>query len=194
MARGDSHRFFRAFLGRPGAIGAVAPSSKHLAHAMLCNLHLEPGQAVLELGPGTGAFTRRIRTALPDASQYLGIEIEARFVALLEDRFPDLKFVHGSAVDAARIVENAGLGPIRAVLSGLPFASLPLAAQDGIVASLLAILEPGAIFRTFQYVHAFVLPKAVRFRERMGKLFGPHARSRVIVRNLPPACVLTWTR
>ena len=42
--------------------GAVVPSGGPLARAMVTAIgHLEPGQVVIELGPGTGVFTRELR-------------------------------------------------------------------------------------------------------------------------------------
>ncbi|MCA8971690.1 MAG: SAM-dependent methyltransferase [Planctomycetes bacterium] len=179
----------------PKSVGAIAPSSAQLADAMVRGIsELEPGSTVLELGPGTGAFTAAIRDSLPAGVHYVGIEIEGRFVDLLRERFPGLEFAHGSAANAGRIVDERGRRPVRCVISGLPFASLPVEIQDGIVTALLDVLEPGAVFRTFQYVHAYRLPKAVRFRKQMGELFGRLERSKPVLRNLPPAYCLTWQR
>ena len=86
------------------------------------------------------------------------------------------------------------MGPTRAIICGLPFASLPLATQDAIIDSLEDLVPPGGLFRTFQYVHAYFLPAAVRFRRRMNRTFGPHHRSPAVLANLPPAYVLTWSR
>ena len=55
-------------------------------------------------------------------------------------------------------------------------------------------MQPGCEFRTFQYVHSWPLPAAVRYRRRMNSIFGPCRSSRVVVANLPPALVLTWGR
>ena len=194
MAKGDARKFLGAFLRNPTAIGAIAPSSTSLARAMVRGLQVAPGQHVVEFGPGTGAFTAAIHDMLPEPSCYLGIELEPSFVTMLAKRFPDLRFVQGSAADAATLVTGTGITEVIAVVSGLPFASLSVAVQDGIVASLDELLGPSAVFRTFQYVHAYVLPNAVRFRRRMGEIFGEHERSRVVLRNLPPAYALSWQR
>lgn len=194
MAKGERRKFLREFIKNPGSVGAIAPSSPQLASAMVRGLPGIENGSVLEFGPGTGAFTAAINDSLPANARYLGIEIEARFVELLGARFPNLEFEHGSAADASKIVDARGLRPVRAVISGLPFASLPVEIQDGIVKGLLDVLEPGSLFRTFQYVHAYRLPKAIRFRQQMSGLFGKLTRSRPILRNLPPAYCLTWTR
>jgi phospholipid N-methyltransferase len=194
MPTGDSLRFFGAFLRHPTHIGAVAPSSPGLARAMVAGLSLRPGQGILEYGPGTGPFTAALEKILGDPKAYLGIERDARFVDLLRQRHPRLRFVAGSAENARDLAARAGLSDIGAVLCGLPFASLPDLVQQNILADLGRLLPPGRIFRTFQYVHAYPLPQAVRFRRRMTARFGPMTRSAVVWANLPPAFVLTWRR
>ena len=189
----DGLHFLRALLRNPGAVGAVAPSSRVLAKAMLRGVDLGDGRAVLELGPGTGAFTRLVRERLPDPSRYVAVERDPAFVQLLHVRFPGMRFVEGSAERAADYVREGGLEPLRLILSGLPFASLPARVQDGVMAALEQLMVPGTLFRTFQYLHAWPLPAAVRFRREMVRRFGPLQASRPVMRNVPPAVVLSWS-
>ena len=191
---GDTTTFLRAWLRHPACIGAVAPSSDALAREMTRDLHLESDDAVLEFGPGTGPFTARIAPMLADPAQYLGIDREPRFVALLQRRFGQLRFAAGSAEQAPRLVREANLRRIRTVICGLPFASLSNRVQDSVIDSLDRLITSGGEFRTFQYVHAYGLPAAIRYRRRMAEVFGRHRRSRPILRNIPPAFVLTWNR
>lgn len=190
----DGARFLAAFVRSPMRVGAIAPSSAILARAMVRGLDLRSGQCVLEFGPGTGPFTRALLDAMPDPALYLGIEREQRFVDLLRQRFPQFRFVCDSAENACDAHRQAGLAPVGAIISGLPFASLPPSVQDGIVQSVDRLARPGCEFRTFQYVHAYALPAAARFRRKMAELFGPHQRSTPVLRNLPPCYVLTWRR
>ena len=194
MKREERRAFLQVLLRAPARTGAVAPSSVHLARAMVKGLRLEPGQTLVEFGPGTGALTSEIRHILPSPASYLGVEIEPRFAELLRRRFPGLRVVEGSAEEAAKFVADAGCAPVKAILCGLPFATLPAGVQDGVVRALDALIGPGAQFRTFQYIHAYPLPPAVRFRHRMRDLFGPHTREATVMRNLPPAYVLSWSR
>ncbi len=194
MTRTDGIGFLKAFLRHPARVGAVAPSSPALARQMVRDLNVQPGQTLIEFGPGTGPFTAAILAALPTGASYMGIELDEKFVTLLRGRYPQADFVHGSAEHAARFHQEKKLPPVRAVLCGLPFASLPPTVQDAVIANLDQLIGPGAEFRTFQYVHAYPLPTAVRFRKRMSQLFGPCRRSAAVLRNLPPAYVLTWKR
>ncbi len=192
--RTDTLALLHAFFRHPTRIGAVAPSSADLARAMVSGLSLEPHQTIVEFGPGTGPFTAEIRRILPRPACYLGIEIEPRLAALLRERYPELRIVEGSAAEAPRHLAEAGRASVRAVVCGLPFASLAAPIQDGIIRAFDALVGPGGEVRTFQYVHAFPMPAAVRFRRRMDALFGPHTRGAPLLRNLPPAYVLRWTR
>lgn len=188
----DFVHFLKASLRNPTHIGALAPSSPALARAMVHDLHPASGELVLELGPGTGAFTHFLQHHLPNKEAYVGIERDAHFVSILRNRFPGLHFVHGDAGEAHQIVQEHGQGELRYILSGLPFAILPTVVRDAILASLHQLMVNGCTFRTFQYVHAAKIPQAIAFREIMTARYGTPERSPLVVRNLPPAYTYTW--
>ena len=194
MLLSDLLRFLAAFIRHPGQVGAIVPSSPALARAMVAGLTLGVDETIIELGPGTGPFTKAIAGILPERSYYLGIERDPAFIEILRRRFTGLHFVAGSAEQALSFHQEAKLPPVKAVVCGLPFASLASSVQDKIIDALDLMLASGCMFRTFQYVHAFALPAAVRFRRCMDDRFGSHTRSRPVMRNVPPAFVLTWKR
>ncbi|MEM7202037.1 MAG: methyltransferase domain-containing protein [Planctomycetota bacterium] len=190
--RSDAMRFLGAFLRNPRTVGAVLPSSRFLARALAGNLGLRPGDLVVEYGPGTGPMTQVLAEQLGHDIRYLGIEREARFCARLQERFPGLPVHQGSVEDVERILADRGLGSARVIVSGLPFASLPETVQGRVVEGTRAVLAPDGEFRTFQYVHAYPLRSARRFRDAMARRFGRFERSRPITRNVPPAYVLSY--
>jgi phospholipid N-methyltransferase len=189
----DALRFFGTFLRHPTTVGAVLPSSRSLARALVGDLAATAGGLVVEYGPGTGAMTRVIAERLPPGIGYLGIELDGRFCARLRQRYPTLRFHHGSVVDVERIVADAGLGRPGCIVSGLPFASLPIVVQRSVIDGTRAVLVDGGEFRTFQYVHAYPLRRAYRFREAMAERFERFHRSTPILCNVPPAYVLTYS-
>jgi len=196
----ESLRFLAAFLRRPGSVGSVLPSSAALSRAMVAGIAAGRGGSILEFGPGTGPVTAEILKALarpghgPLRRSYLGIEREPSFVRLLRRRFPRARFVAASAEDAEAECRKAGLAPVQAVISSLPFASLPAGVQDGVIRCLGRLVRRGCEFRTYQYVHAYLLPAASRFRRRLDDRLGRHRRLAVIAGNVPPAFVLSWRR
>jgi len=189
----DGLGFFGTFLRNPGSIGAVVPSSRYLARALVGRLEMPPGELVVEYGPGTGPVTSVIRASLPAGARYLGIELDPRFHDLLTSRYPDLDFHLGSAADIEAVLAERKLPrPVR-IISGLPFASLPAAVQDDVAGGIVHCLHgTHSDFRTFQYVHAYGLRAARRFRDLMNERFTGFERIGPVVRNVPPAFVLRY--
>ena len=169
MSSSTTLTFLGRFVRNPRQVGAVVPSSPALARAMVRGLDVAADRSVVELGPGTGALTQTILRHLTRPDRYLGIELNRRFVEHLRRRFPGAPFVHGCAQDADRHHAETDLPTVGAVLCGLPFASLDDDVQDGVVDSLARLLPAQGQFRTFQYVHAYRLPAARRFRRRMDR-------------------------
>ena len=75
--------FFREYLANHHDTGAIAPSSRFLARTIVREAGVRPGVSVLELGPGTGAFTGAVEAAMGGEGRYLGIEINPRFPSSL---------------------------------------------------------------------------------------------------------------
>jgi phospholipid N-methyltransferase len=190
----DSLQFLSAVLRSPRRIGAVLPSSRYLADALVGDLDINSGELVVEFGPGTGPMTAVIQRRLPTTAKYLGIERDRGFSDLLSQRFPAFSFHCGSADELVEILADRQLPRPRRIISGLPFASLPTSTQDGIIQGLDQTLAADGEFRTFQYLHAYWMPAARRFRSTMARHFPRFRRSRVVMRNVPPAYVLSYRR
>ena len=187
----DGLGFFTNFLKNPTSVGAVLPSSRFLSRALVGSLdHIQEGELVLEYGPGTGPMTAIIKERLPWNAHYLGIELQQQFHELLSARFTDMHFHCGSAGDVKQILADRGLPRPTRIISGLPFASLPIPVQDSVVDGLVwALKDSECDFRTFQYAHAYGMKSARRFRSRMAERFEHFERIGPIVRNVPPAFV-----
>ena len=179
--------FLRQFLQSPRTVGAVLPSSAALARVMLAPIDFAATRAIVELGPGTGAFTRAIAARLTSECRYLGIELNPAFVHALATDFPRLAFAHGSAADLTRILTAQGIDAIDAVVCGLPWASLPISLQDHVFAAMDRALRPGGVFVSFGYLQSLVLPGAWALRRRLHRVFAEVGRSQVVWGNLPPA-------
>jgi len=184
----------RTVVRRPLETGAMVPSSSALAQAMVRDLFPLPGRAVVELGPGTGPFTDKLWDTMDDPDLYVGIERERAFVDLLRHRYPALRLVHGSAEDVIDHLTAVDTPPVGTIVSGLPVATLPEPTREAILSSVQRLMGPGTTFRMFQYLHAWPLPGALRFRRAMTSRYGPPATIRPVLRNLPPAAVLSWRR
>jgi len=186
--------FLSRFVSGPTAIGAVMPSSRKLAEAMLEGITLQPGDCVVEYGPGTGPFTSLLLERMPEGARYLGIERDAAFHAHLVRRFPGVRFHHGSAEEAPDLLDRHGLESARLILSGLPFASMPARIQESILWATRKILHEEGVFRTFSYPFSWYVPGSVRFRRLAGHHFSDHHKGRTVLKNFPPAKVLSFRK
>lgn len=179
--------FLRQFARSPRSVGAVLPSSPALAEAMLAPVDFAAARAVVEFGPGTGAFTQAIAKRLRPHTRYLGIELNSTFCRGLALSYPGLAFVHGSVADLTQILAHQGIPEVDAIICGLPWASLPIALQDRVFGAMERALAPGGLFITFAYVHGLGLPGAQALRRRLGRGFAAVSRSPVVWANVPPA-------
>ncbi len=180
-------RFLRQFAQSPRTVGAVLPSSAALARAMLAPIDFAPARTIVELGPGTGAFTRPIAARLARGCRYLGIELNPEFARGLPNAFPSLTFVHGSVADLTQILATQDIGAVDAIVCGLPWATLPMSLQETVFPAIDLALVPGGVFVTFGYLQSLVLPGAWALRRRLHRNFDEVGRSPVVWGNVPPA-------
>lgn len=191
----ENIQFLQAFLKNPMKVGSIAPSSPELAKKMIAGIKPDKDNIVLELGVGTGAITKFLQDVVPDDRSYLGIELDGGLVKTLRRNFPGMHIVRGNAKNAAAIHERSGLGHVRYIICCLPFVSLPNEVGETILAEVDEFMQKGeCTFRTFQYAHGYYMPSAIKLREFMRDRYGKSRRSKLIVKNVPPAYTLTWTR
>jgi phospholipid N-methyltransferase len=183
MSVAESLMFLRSWLRNPRRVGAVAPSGPALARRITAEI--TPASApVIELGPGTGAFTQALLLRGVPPDRLVLIEADRAFARALEVRFPTLRIL---AMDAARLGQiEPPFGDERAgaVVSGLPLLAIPAPAVDAIVAGAFAQLREGGSFYQFTYGPRCPVPRATL--DRLGLVA---ERNGFAVWNLPPASV-----
>lgn len=189
----ENIQFLQAFLKNPAKVGAIAPSSPELAQTMVKGLDPDRENIILELGVGTGAITKFIEPVLPDNDSYLGLELDEKLYHSLRLSYPNLKIVQGNACEAYKIHKESGLGKVKYLVCCLPFVSLPGAVADQIYKQIDMFMDDGCTLRLFQYAHGYYLPPALKLRERMRNLYGKSKRSKIVLKNVPPAYTLTWS-
>lgn len=180
--------FLGAWIREPAATGAISPSSARLARLMTEDL-VPGGGPVLELGPGTGAFTRAmLERGVPERDLLL-VENNPRFAALLRRRYPQARLLQMDAMQMRRQAQPWDGLQAQAVLSGLPLLTMGAKAQLSIVASAFRALRPGGAMLQFTYAARCPISPAVlrRLGLRAERLGGTLV-------NLPPASVYRLTR
>lgn len=188
-------RFLLHFIKNPTSIGAVAPSSPWLASMIVQDMGLERARTVVEVGPGTGAFTAATLRRIPADAFFMAVELNREFAEAIRRRYPRVRVVNDSAENLEHHLEDSGrVGQVDAVISSLPWAGFPPELQERLLGPILRSLRPGGKFATFAYVHARGLPAGKRFRALLDRSFRFVDVTRVEWRNLPPAVVYRGER
>lgn len=180
--------FLRAFLRDPSGIGAVAPSSRYLAHAMVRAAGIAPHHTLVELGAGTGPMTEALQDRHPDCA-LLVLEPDPVLAARCRARVPQADVVEAYAQDLPSLLAARDWSAVDRVVSSLPFASFPEALQDAVFEAVLEVLAPDGRFVTFTYAHSPWLPAGRRARRMLEDRFGKVSTTPIVWRNLPPAFV-----
>jgi phosphatidylethanolamine/phosphatidyl-N-methylethanolamine N-methyltransferase len=182
------------FLRSPSTVGAVSASSRAMARMMVAHIPTDHPVSVVELGPGTGAFTTAIVDRVAPGSRILAIELEQAFVDRVRQKLPTVDIVRASAEDLQRLVAQRHMAPVDHIVSGLPFASLPMDMTRKILDGIEQVLRPGGTFTTFQYLHGYGLRPGRTFRRQMSERMGSPPSRRLVIKNFPLAFILSWTR
>lgn len=183
--------FFRQWLKNPMSIAALAPSGTQLAGLMTAELP-RGAKRVIELGAGTGVFTRAMIDSGIAPDQLLVVELNEELYEHLRAQFADARVVCGNACELTDIVakeEFAKPGEVDAVVSGLGLLNMSRDLQRSIMRSAFDVLRPGGSFIQFTYS-----PKPPLSRELLDELGLSVRRGGFAWRNIPPASVFVFSR
>jgi phospholipid N-methyltransferase len=171
----ETAMFLSAWVRHPRATGAIAPSSEQLADAVCDTMYLGDDAVVLELGPGTGPFTREIIRRIEHRSNttFIAFELREEFIQKLQSMFPEhaKSFVMESAENLVPVMQRFNVQMADTIISGLPWAVFPDRLQRGIMKAVVNALKPGGRFCSFAYFHALPLPHARSFRKLLEESF-----------------------
>ncbi len=187
--KSPDHRiqFFRGFLDRPKQVGSIIPSSRFLERRIVRSAATASAKTLVELGPGTGGTTRALLRAMRPDATLLAIEINPEFARYLRRSIADprLRVFEGSATDIRKALAEHGLPAPDAILSGIPFSTMPRSVGDEILRAVHDTLAPGGRFVAYQ----------VRDRvHRLGRQVFGKARVQTELLNVPPMRIYRWDK
>jgi len=186
-ARADFLHFFRSWISNPLRVAAIAPSGDSLARIMTSEIAALDGP-IIELGPGTGVFTRALLARGVSEADLTLIEYGPEFITSLQARFPTARILQMDAAHLAHADIFEG-EPVGAVVSGLPLLSMSPDKIASIMAGAFAYMRPGGAVYQFTYGPRCPVPRPIL--ERLGL---KAVRIGGTVRNLPPASVYRISR
>jgi phospholipid N-methyltransferase len=183
----DSFEFLRGFARNPSQVGSVVPSSRVLEQRLVRAGRIKEARLVVELGPGTGGTTAAFLRAMPLGARMLAIELDREFHRLLCTSLDDPRLILqlGSAERLADFLAAHRLPGPDAIVSGIPFSTMPQDASERIAAAIASVLRPGGRFVAYQ-VRAHVARFMSPHLGRPGKQWE--------IMNVPPLRVFTWVK
>ena len=184
----ESFIFLKRWCAHPFQLGALFPSSRFLAFFMAKEAlkRMDEGDYILELGPGTGRFTRALLEAGISPDRIIGVEIDTRLIGYLQDQFPDIQFIQGNACHLTHLIPPHVQGRIGVIISGLPMLGFCRTVQKEIVDNCFSILKKGGNLLQFTYGLSSSLDSPS---------FGIHQnRLGWVLRNIPPACIWSYEK
>jgi phospholipid N-methyltransferase len=169
--------FLRAFVTHPRRVGAVLPTSRRAVRDMLDMADLGSADLVVELGAGTGVYTREILARVSKNARFVAFERDPRLAQLLTGRWNDAR-LEVRCDSAENLLAYLQGRKADVIVSGLPFTSLESEVRRRIFAQLVQALAPDGVALVLQY-STFVQPE-------LRRLF-PSVKRRVSLLNVPPA-------
>lgn len=187
----EAWTFFRQWLKNPLGIAALSPSGRQLTRQMISELP-HGARRVIELGGGTGVFTRAMLTHGIAPRDLLVLELNEALYQHLRANFPDVRVECGDARELKPIAQRDGYldeGPVDAIISGLGLLSMSRQTQAEILQAAFSVLKPDG--RLIQFTYG---PKSPVPRDLLDELDLSVRRGGFAWWNVPPASVYVYTR
>ena len=194
--------FLKTLIKAPLTMGMICPSSpflaKKLAHQIPDSIILklqnqqkiqskknvdeEQQGYIIELGAGTGAVTKALLQQGIPPTRLLVFKQSTTMTSLLIQRFPGIRIIQDDAANMANYLPNNAY--IAAIVSSLPFVSLPISVSENIIGAIQENLGKSPFI---QYTYA--LNKKTLLEEQGFIVTAKHT----VWLNLPPAHVMSYT-
>lgn len=178
--------FLKRLFRNPKALGAVIPSSLALANFICRHVEANEDTYVVEIGAGTGRFTRSLLQYGVNPSRLFVVEVDPELCAFLKEHFPQVSVIHGDAQNLVNILPSHVVGKVSTVISGIPLINLSASVQADIANACFAILKSNGQMLQFTYgpVSPLSTQKLGLYKKRLGHVFW----------NFPPAVIWAYKR
>lgn len=162
------------------SVGAFLPSTRFLGKKILKGVK---SKVILELGPGTGVFTREILKKLPPDGKLIAIENNKKFANFLRKEFDDPRLIicESDAREAKNCLAKNGINNVDCIISGLPLGNFKRGLKEALLKEAYNCLSDDGVFIQFEYLLAGY--KDV-------KKYFPNIKIDYELFNIPPAFIM----
>jgi len=154
--------------------GAIASSSESLAKAIIEHVDFSKAKQIVELGPGTGALTKRILASMRPDAKLTVIELNKEFcekLSCIDDA--RLTVINDDALNIASYIPSADY-----VFSSIPLTYFSKEKHTKLLGKIKKIAK-----------HRFIQFHYSRLSEKYIRKFFTITNRRFVIRNIPPAFV-----
>lgn len=173
--------FLKQVIRNPRAMGSIAPSTRYLSRVIGRLAATDLNGPVLEIGAGTGSFTRAMIKAGIDQSRLYIVELNAGLCAHLQQQFPRANVIRADATRLREFLPPETIGEFLLVVSGLPLVNMPRPTSQAIISEIKTCMAPRG--RLLQFTYMPFSPISVSRHALRGE------RIAWVLRNVPPATV-----
>ena len=177
---GSTFTFLKTLVNNPKSVGAVLPSSKWLARAMVLHVKTSPSGVIVELGAGTGVITHALLASGISPEKIIAIESAKNLAKKLQRKLPNIQVIAGDAANLSDLLSPSNVR-VDTVISSLPLRSLPEETVRSVLSQIPVVLSDKGHFIQFTYD----LRHDVRYYPENYHL----EHSRIVWWNIPPAKV-----
>src|SRR5215218_3693132 len=163
--------------GRVSVNGARVERPGRAVRTMLALVPLEEARCVVEMGAGTGPYTREILKRIGPETRFLAFEIDPELADGLQRELSDprLEVIADSAEKLETYLDGARAD---VVVSAVPFTSVPEKVRHGLLKAARESLSENGTMLVLQY--------SPFMRSQLQQAFGS-VDQRVVLANVPPA-------
>jgi len=184
--------FLKELLSKPLEIGAICPSSKHLAKAMTSPV-VASSRCIVELGPGTGRITSHILEEKNADSIFFALEINPTFVKIVEEKYPGTSVYLDSATNIQKYLQKHQQEHCDLIISSLPWTWFNNQTQTEIFTAINHSLSEQGKLVTCSYLHTLPISSGRKFKRLLKEHFSI-VEKKIVWKNVPPAIVYECTR
>ena len=174
--------FLKESLKNIRTTGTITRSSKTLCKRMIKYADFKDAKVLVELGAGDGVITKHILKKMEKDTKLLCFEVNPEFCKLLRSiNDPRLLVVEDSAENLEKYLKLHDFKEVDAVISAIPFVSLPDELGLSIIGECARFLKKGGFFTQMHY--------SLLAKKLYQKVFG-NVGVHFVPMNIPPAFVL----
>lgn len=143
---------FQFFKGAQ-TVGSFFPSTPILANKIVKHIDFSNVKIIVEVGPGTGIFTKKILKKLPKDAQFIAFELNDRFYNKLKKEINDPRFIllNDSAENLQAYLNKIGIQEVDYLVSSIPLSNFKGKKIVTLLHSFRSLIGENGTFIQFQY-------------------------------------------